>query len=179
MRRQYHPHKTERGVLVWDVHRLVELSRELPVQDVPIEEIKELDQRSWFSETTTPPSCRDIAFHAKLIEETDLNHPIILGEDGRVMDGMHRVCKAWTNGHKTVKAVRFTQDPEPDHIDVNCVSYPMMSHGNARAVRGWQNMTMQAIRRFDRKLEGESSAEKQRCQCARRRKSSKRYETSS
>jgi len=124
MRRQYHPHKTERGVLIWDVHRLVELSRELPILDVPLEEIAELDQPWWSSRTTAPLTCRDVALHAKLIEETDLNHPIILGSDGRVMDGVHRVCKAWIKGHKTIKAVRFEQDPEPDHIDVSLDDLP-------------------------------------------------------
>lgn len=117
MRRQYHPHKTEKGVLVWDVHRLVELSRSLPVIEVPIASIKELDERSWFEESVEPPTCKEVAFHAKLIEEADLKYPIILGADGRVMDGMHRVCKAWMRGDETIKAVRFETDPAPDHVD--------------------------------------------------------------
>lgn len=118
MRRQYHPHKTERGILIWDVHRLIELSQDLPEISIPLVEIIELDQRSWFENSKLPPTCREIAFHAKLIEEADLKHPIILGADGRVMDGMHRVCKAWMNGDESIKAVRFETDPEPDYIDV-------------------------------------------------------------
>jgi hypothetical protein len=50
--------------------------------------------------------------------ETDLNYPIILSSDGRVMDGMHRVCKAWMQGEESIKAVRFPIDPEPNYIDV-------------------------------------------------------------
>ncbi len=34
------------------------------------------------------------------------------------MDGMHRVAKAVLAGLKTIEAVRFEQDPEPDFIDV-------------------------------------------------------------
>ena len=118
MRRQYHPHETGDGVLIWDVHRLVELSGDFPVLEIPVESIRDFDQRSWFSGSSKSPTCKEVALHAKLIEETDLNYPIILGADGRVMDGMHRVCKAWMRGDKSIKAVRFEIDPEPDHIDV-------------------------------------------------------------
>ncbi len=121
MRRQYHPQKTPRGVLIWDVHRLVELSRNLPVKLVPLEAIRELDEPFWFDHA---PSCRDVAEHAKLIVETDLAHPIILGADGRVMDGMHRVCKALIFGSREIKAVQFDRDPEPDYVDVPLEDLP-------------------------------------------------------
>ena len=124
MRRQYHPHQTERGLLIWDIHRLVELSRELPVIEVPIETLPELDSRSWFETSHRSPSCREVALHAKLIEEADLAYPIIQAADGRVMDGMHRLCKAWMHGDKTIRAVRFENDPSPDHIDVSLDDLP-------------------------------------------------------
>ena len=54
----------------------------------------------------------------RLIKETDLSYPIILSSDGRVMDGMHRVAKALLGGQETIEAVQFSQDPEPDYIDV-------------------------------------------------------------
>ena len=104
--------------MIWDVHRLVELSQQLPVVEVPIDTIREFNERSWFEKSNDPPSCKDVALHAKLIEEADLSHPIILGADGRVMDGMHRVCKAWIRGDRTIRAVRFPEDPDPYHIDV-------------------------------------------------------------
>jgi hypothetical protein len=52
----------------------------------------------------------------RLVEATSLEYPIILSSDGRVMDGMHRVVKALVRGFETVEAVRFTTDPEPDHV---------------------------------------------------------------
>jgi len=118
MRKQYHFEKTDRGVLIWDVHRLVELSKDSQPFDQPLEQIRELDQTFWFEHEGDRPTCRRIAEHAKLIAETDLAYPIILGADGRVMDGMHRVCKALVQGHRTVRAVRFDEDPEPDFVDV-------------------------------------------------------------
>ena len=61
---------------------------------------------------------------AKLIEQADLDHPIILSADGRVMDGMHRICKAWMCGNKTIKAVQFETDPTPDHVDKHLDDLP-------------------------------------------------------
>lgn len=104
--------------MIWDVHRLVELSQNFPVKDAPLSEIRELDECFWFSESDSRPTCRAVANHAKLIEQTDLRHPIILGEDGRLMDGMHRVCKALMQGEETIRAVRFQTNPKPDHVDV-------------------------------------------------------------
>jgi hypothetical protein len=108
--------------LIWDVHRLVELTRSYPVHPVSISSIGELDQCFWFD--GEPPTCRAVALHAKLIQETDLAHPIILSSSGRVMDGMHRVCKALLENRATVAAVQFMTDPEPDYIDVDIDALP-------------------------------------------------------
>jgi hypothetical protein len=42
-------------------------------------------------------------------------NPIILGADGRVMDGMHRVARVLLEGGTTITAVRFAEPPEPDY----------------------------------------------------------------
>lgn len=119
MRKQYHFRPTERGTLIWDVDRLVELSKDLSVTAVAISEIGELDEKFWFNDAGDQPTCRRIALHAKLIGETDLQYPIILSQNGRVMDGMHRVCRALIEGRSTILAVRFDMDPNPDYIDVS------------------------------------------------------------
>ena len=119
MRKQYHFRPSERGLLAWDVDRLVEASRDLPVIDVPLTEIAELDETFWFDHEQLAPTCRRIAEHAKLMNETDLRHPILLSAEGRVMDGMHRVCRAWIEGRESVRAVRFEVDPEPDYVGLS------------------------------------------------------------
>ncbi|MFC2078952.1 hypothetical protein ACFLSZ_03125 [Candidatus Bipolaricaulota bacterium] len=119
MRKQYHFRPTELGMLIWDVHRLVELSRGFPRIEVPLSEIRELDQTFWFDAEGNKPTCRQVALHAKLIDETELKHPVILSQDGSVMDGMHRVCKALIEGRETIQAVRFELDPEPDYTDIS------------------------------------------------------------
>ena len=63
-------------------------------------------------------NCGRVAEHARLIQETSLAHPIIIDPEGRVMDGMHRVCKALISGLKTIKAVRLSVMPEPDFVGV-------------------------------------------------------------
>ena len=117
MRKQYHLRPSKRGLLAWDVDRLVRLTAGSPVQDVPLKEIREFDEPFWFGDGTGA-TCRAVAEHARLIAATDLRHPIILSSEGRVMDGMHRVAKAWLEGRESVKAVRFTSDPEPDFVGV-------------------------------------------------------------
>lgn len=117
MRKQYHFRDSSRGLLAWDVDRLVEHSRDLPKVLVPLAEIAELDENYWFHVGQNPPTCRAIADHMQLIEEANLAYPIILDSSGRVFDGMHRVVKALLAGRDAIDAVRFTCDPEPDHVD--------------------------------------------------------------
>ena len=124
MRKQYHLRVSERGRLVWDVHRLVELSAGLPRRDVPLSEIRELDEPYWFVGDGDRPTCREVADHARLMAETDLRYPIILAADGRVMDGMHRVARAYIEGRDSVTAVRFEETPEPDYVDVDLDALP-------------------------------------------------------
>lgn len=122
MRRQYHSKRVGGRNLIWDVHRLVELTRSYPVHEVPLSSIAELDECFWFD--AEAPTCRAVALHAKLMQESDLAYPIILSSSGRVMDGMHRVCRALLEDRPTVPAVQFTRDPEPDYIDADIDTLP-------------------------------------------------------
>lgn len=117
MRRQYHFRPSDQGLLAWDVHHLIALARDLPRVSVPLAAIRELDEAFWFDHGALP-TCRAVADHARLIEAADLSYPIILCSQGRVMDGMHRICKATLLGRSHVEAVQFASDPAPDHIGV-------------------------------------------------------------
>ncbi len=117
MRKQYHSRPSERGRLIWDVDRLVALTKDFPRIQVPLTAIRELDEPFWFGREDIP-TCRAVMEHARLIEAVDLSYPIILCSAGRVMDGMHRVAKAAMLGHSTIEAFQFQQDPEPDYINV-------------------------------------------------------------
>jgi hypothetical protein len=113
MRRQYHFRQSSAGLLVWDVHRLIAQSRDLPVS------IAELDEAYWWDADSPPPTCRQVIEHMQLVEAADLQYPIILCPQGRVMDGMHRVAKAVLLGKSEIAAVRLLELPSPDHVGVD------------------------------------------------------------
>jgi hypothetical protein len=114
MRKQYFFRPSDRGVLAWDVDRLIELSSQLPRRAVPLDQIRELDE-PWHGEDEQP-TWRAMLEHLRLIDTADLSFPIILSANGAVMDGMHRVVKAAWQGRGTIEAVQFADDPEPDHV---------------------------------------------------------------
>ena len=118
MRTQYYFRRSPQGLCAWNVHRLVELSQTLPRERVPLAAIRELDEPHWANERVQQLTCREIVDHARLMLECDLTFPIILSSDGRVMDGMHRVCRALLQGLSEIEAVRFIDDPAPDYIGV-------------------------------------------------------------
>lgn len=62
--------------------------------------------------------------HAKLINEADLSYAIILDAHGRVMDGMHRICKAVMIGTSEIDAVQFHVDPPPDYKNCDPATLP-------------------------------------------------------
>jgi hypothetical protein len=118
MRPQYHFRRSSQGLCAWNVRRLVELSRDLPREWVPLSAIRELDEPYWSNEGTQILTCREVVDHARLMLDSDLAFPIILSSDGRIMDGMHRVCKALLENRTEIEAVRFVHDPAPDYIGV-------------------------------------------------------------
>ncbi len=109
----HHRFDREGHKLSWDVRRLIDRARTLPRKTVLLSNLHEFDEVYWF-DATFPPTCRAVVAHALRIQEVDLSHPIILSADGHVMDGMHRIAKAWMLGHTTITAVQFDCDPPPD-----------------------------------------------------------------
>lgn len=97
----------------WDVERLWKLAEELPVEEIAIEEIIGLDQVTWFSPDQRP-TVRSVAMHARRIMNCDLSYPVILTDDGRVFDGMHRVARHLIDERETIQVKRFPVNPDPD-----------------------------------------------------------------
>lgn len=90
----------------WSVSRLIELSRELPVMTIPL---GHLNVYCRYESLTL----REMAMHMKAVSDADLSFPIILDEDGELMDGRHRIIKAMVTGVDSIKAVRFDENPRP------------------------------------------------------------------
>lgn len=127
MRKQYHFRRSALGLCAWDVDRLVELSRVLVREHIPLTAIRELDEPYWANERVQQLTCREITAHARLMLDCELSYPIILSSDGRVMDGMHRICKALLEGQSDIESVRFIHDPDPDYIGVHPDDLPYLN----------------------------------------------------
>lgn len=104
--------KTQMAVLgkhKWSVARLFELTRNFEVMEIPLDH---LNIYSKYKELTL----REMVMHMKATQEADLGCPIILDEDGELMDGRHRIMKALLMGENTIKAVRFDENPSPCEV---------------------------------------------------------------
>jgi hypothetical protein len=119
MRKQYHFWPGANGLDAWDVDRLIRLTSGFPVIEVDLSDIPELDTAYWSAPDAGPETVREIVGHIRLIQEADPAHPVILGFDNRVMDGMHRIAKALLAGQSSVRAIRFEVQPKPDYRDVH------------------------------------------------------------
>lgn len=97
------------GRHTWSVARLIQLSAELNVMDVPLDHMCVYHR---YEKLTL----REMVMHMKAVNDADLNMPIILDEDGELMDGRHRIMKAMLTGAKTIKAVRFDENPPPCRV---------------------------------------------------------------
>ena len=93
----------------WSVARLIELSRELPVMDVPLNHMSLYYK---YEKLTL----REMVMHMRAVLNADLQFPIILDEDGEIMDGRHRLMKAMLEGRQTIRAVRFDTNPSPCRV---------------------------------------------------------------
>ena len=115
LRPQYHFRSRAAGALdAWWVPRLLRAAEHLPLNTVDPKRFAELDQHHWGDTQLTP---NQILEHTRLINAADTRFPIILDADGRIMDGMHRVCRAVLDGQSSLPARQFTTDPEPDVLD--------------------------------------------------------------
>lgn len=94
------------------MHQFWDLVDGLPVKKVRLSEIDGFDEVRWFGgPRNILPTCRAIAEHARDIYECDLTYPIILSPSGEVLDGWHRICRAFLQGLEELDAVQLTTMP--------------------------------------------------------------------
>lgn len=89
-----------------------------------ISEIGEADSNWWYSNDGEAPTPRSIAKHVALVRDVDPSYPIILCSEGFLMDGMHRVVRAISEGQTHIAAVRFPETPKPDYVNVSMEYLP-------------------------------------------------------
>jgi len=96
----------------WRMSQLWELAEGLPMKKVRLSELDGFDEIRWFGgPRNIQPTCRAIAEHARDILAADLSYPIILAPSGEVLDGWHRICKAFIEGIEELDAVQLPKLP--------------------------------------------------------------------
>lgn len=103
---------------IWEVDRLWELAKDLPVKLVRLDQLDDLDRVGWHGQTQHYGrlTIREVADHARRIQEASFDHPIILSAEGHLLDGFHRVAKVYLLGMREISAVQFEVNPSPDRV---------------------------------------------------------------
>ena len=101
------------GDKVWIVTNLIACAKDLVPFDLPLAAIYS------GSEVWTPAgSAYGIAHHVRRALDVNTEYPIILCQQGFIMDGWHSVLRALIDGKTTIKAVRFAETPPYDYVKV-------------------------------------------------------------
>ena len=96
---------------VWTVTNLIARSKDLEPFDLPLAAIY-LGTEVW----TPEGSPFGMAHHMRRALDVDTRHPVILSQEGFIMDGWHRVLRALIDGRSSIKAVRFSKTPPHDYL---------------------------------------------------------------
>lgn len=95
------------GNCTWSVPSLIHEAKDLEVFDMPLEHLNIANIYPSITSTTM------YLKHVHSILVADLEYPVILDQEGEIMDGRHRIANAILKGLKTIKCVRFVKNPEP------------------------------------------------------------------
>ena len=99
-----------------------------PSLAVPIGNLKILDDVVWYGgPNNVAPTIRSVAEHARDIFSADMSYPIIMTSSGEVLDGAHRIARAYLEDQHSIAAVVIDDWPSPD----GSVQTPMTSGGKA------------------------------------------------
>jgi hypothetical protein len=99
----------------WTMRTIWALAEGKPAVTVAIEDLNILDVVVWFGgPKNVEPTIRRVAERARDIFSADLSYPIIMIRSGDVLDGAHRIAKAYLQGERTIAAVMIDDYPPPD-----------------------------------------------------------------
>lgn len=127
-------HSTEYEGRLYDVYKLIAQSELLPQVDAPLGELVGcLEELCWSGNnesTKIGPNTIIKAFreagswdklyelypelsrHAKRVQFADCSHSILIGPGNHVIDGVHRLTKAFIEGQVAIKAKKLDKIPE-------------------------------------------------------------------
>lgn len=98
----------------WEDVRLWEATKGNEVKDYPIADF--LKQDTYWN----IGSFKDLAEEIKMVLKADYSYPIIIDEQGSLVDGAHRLVHAYIDGKTSIKGVIIRNDqwPEPDYDEL-------------------------------------------------------------
>lgn len=99
----------------WKEETILNASMGLLVERIPLACLQEeLNQDHWF-QSYDNPTVLNVIKHFKRIISAELHYPIIISPTGRILDGIHRLAKAWLSQEITIDVVRLKELPESDY----------------------------------------------------------------
>jgi hypothetical protein len=98
-------------IFLWNVETLVAAAKDLPVEYHPVSDFN-LEELYFFA-SYDDANVQSFVEHMARVESADLDIPVILGQDGVILDGLHRLAKASRSGISELAVVQFLVDPEP------------------------------------------------------------------
>ena len=121
MQQQYHFRKVGEDTYIWRIEPL--LKRKFTPFDMMISRVNEIYEPYWYSNVT--PTCISVMDHAAQAMRADLAYPILICENHKVIDGMHRVMKAYSAGKSTIRAHQI-ELPDPDYKNLHPDDLPYL-----------------------------------------------------
>ncbi len=113
---------------MYHIHELIQISQNLPLVEKPLSDYEHMLEKD-FWEATDQASLHDMLFqttrnaqpvfltpmsvlknpdlapaHHKRIQEADMQYPILVDETNDVLDGLHRLAKAYKDKQKMIRA---------------------------------------------------------------------------
>jgi hypothetical protein len=114
-RRLYGETQPDGRMPYWTMPTIWAAAQGKPTISVAIDALNILDAVVWFGgPKNVEPTIRRVAERARDIFSADLRYPIIMTRSGDVLDGAHRIAKAYLQGEWTIAAVVIDDYPPPD-----------------------------------------------------------------
>lgn len=152
---------TYNGV-TYNVEKLWELAESLPVLETDRTDFDwALKNKTWnphegSRKKITPLEGLKFPEHVERMNASDVDkYPILLHPDGWILDGLHRVLKAYKEGRESIPYKQFTEEPTEAIIRINKKSYLMdriqdscMKRGLLKEARAIKNASKEYFELF-------------------------------
>lgn len=111
----YGPTQADGSTPYWRAQTIWAAAKGKPHVTVTLEELNILDEVVWFGgPKDVRPTVRKVVERARDILNADLGYPIIMTASGEVLDGAHRIARAYLEGAQTISAIQIDDWPQPD-----------------------------------------------------------------